>query len=287
MANRLNLMLHCGAAATSRQKVVDTPTPQGTDSWCPIPHKSLIDLMETRVDAYDMEIVEEAHGLTDDGARYFGMFQVQPKNIIIGGDGDDSQKLAEDYAIVFGMRNSHDKSFNAGLACGSGVFVCDNLCFSAEITVGRRHTTHINRDLPLLMSNAMGKLVNARVSQDRRLEAYKETELTNSEADHLVCEAFRAGAIQKTRIADVLEQWKTPAHPEFSDRTAWSLFNGFTEVYKNSNRKSKALSVTNMTQRTTRLHGVMDSACGLLTAEEEITAGVLDADAVTVHATAV
>lgn len=279
MTNRLNLMLHCGAAQSSREAVNEVVTPAPEEKWHPIPHQSLIDLLLDRLPEYGMQVVQEAHGLTKEGDRYFGMFQVAP----IGGDGDDSTKLAEDYGLVFGLRNSHDKSFSAGLCLGSGVFVCDNLAFSAEIVVGRKHTTHIMRDLPLLVSNAVGKLVDARVLQDQRIEAYKGTEISNEMADHLVCDAFRAGAIKKTSIADVLHQWDTPAHPEFNDRTAWSLFNGFTEVYKGSNGKSKALSVTNMTQRTTRLHGIMDAACGLLTPEQEITEGVIDAEAVEVH----
>lgn len=279
MTNRLNLMLHCGAASATREEIEACPTPEATATHVPIPHSRLLDLVEERLPSYGFEVVQQAHGLHADGSRYFGMFQVAP---VIGGDGDDSTKLAEDYAIVFGLRNSHDQSFAAGLACGSGVFVCDNLSFSAEIVVGRRHTVHIERDLPLLVSNAVGKLVGARVHQDERFDAYKTTELTDAQADHIVCDAFRAGAIGKTAIAEVLKQWDTPAHPEFADRTAWSLFNGFTEVYKGGNRKSRALSITNMGNRTTRLHGVMDTACGLLTPEQQITEGVIDAEAVTV-----
>lgn len=273
--SRLNLMLHCGASSVDRQQVMDCVTPDPTDSWCPIPHGSLIELLENKLPEYGLTVQQQAHGLHNNGERYFGMFQ-------IGTDGASTD--GNDFAMVFGLRNSHDKSFPAGLCLGSGVFVCDNLAFSAEVVVGRRHTTHIMRDLPLLVSNAVGRLVEGRVNQEQRLEAYKQTEITNSEADHLVCEAFRQGAIGKTRIADVLEQWRTPAHPEFKDRTAWSLFNGFTEVYKNSNRKSRALSVTNMTNRTTRLHGVLDSACGLLTDQDRLTEGVIDAEAVTVTA---
>jgi len=277
MVKALNLTLHCGAAAVSREQVIAAPTPESTDTWHPIPHNSLIELLETRLPDYGLSIVNQVHGLHGD--RYFGMFQVDS---VVGGDGTPNES-AKDFGLVFGLRNSHDKSFPAGLALGSGVFVCDNLAFSAEIVVGRRHTRYIMRDLPLLVSNAVGRLVEARHTQENRLEAYKNTEITNDQADHLVCEAFRQGAIGKTLIADVLEQWRTPAHPEFNDRTAWSLFNGFTEVYKGGNRKSKALSVSNMTNRTTRLHGVLDSACGLLTPEQEIAEGVIDAEAVTVN----
>ena len=48
----------------------------------------------------------------------------------------------EDYAYVLGLRNSHDKRFPAGLAVGASVFVCDNLSFSGEIKIGRKHTRH-------------------------------------------------------------------------------------------------------------------------------------------------
>jgi hypothetical protein len=267
-------MLHCGAASATREQIDACPTPSATDTWHPIPHNSLIDLLERKLPDYGLVVEQQAHGLHNNGERYFGMFQV-------GTDGATTD--GNDFAMVFGLRNSHDKSFPAGLCLGSGVFVCDNLAFSAEIVVGRRHTTHIMRDLPLLLSNAVGRLVEARTTQEDRLAAYKETEITDNQADHLVCEAYRKGAIAKTRIADVLEQWRTPAHPEFAeDKTAWRLFNGFTEIYKNSNRKSKALGVTGMSRYTTRLHGVLDSACGLLTDREAVLDGVVDAEAATV-----
>ena len=274
--SRLNLVLHCGAAAATREQVEASPTPLATDTWHPIPHVSLIELLEKKLPDYGLVIQNQAHGLHNEGERYFGIFQV-------GNDGASTD--GKDFSMVFGLRNSHDKSFPAGLCLGSGVFVCDNLAFSSEIVVGRRHTTHIMRDLPLLVSNAVGRLCDARTNQEDRLLAYKQTEITDSQADHLVCEAFRQGAIPKTRIADVLEQWKTPAYPEFAvDKSAWRLFNGFTQIYKESNRKSKALSVTSMTTYTTRLHGVLDSACGLLTDREAILDGVIDAEAVTVTA---
>ena len=244
---KLNLMLHCGAAAAERQQVLDVKTPDATDTWHPIGHKALIGMLSSRLPNYGLEIVQEAHGLYKDGARYFGMFQVK-----------QADQVDDDFGLVFGLRNSHDKTFPAGLCLGSGVFVCDNLAFSAEIVIGRRHTKHIMRDLPNLVSQAVGKLVQARVDQANRLDAYKQTELTDTQAQSLIVDAFRAGAINTTRIPKVVNQWYDPAHPEFKDRTAWSLFNGFTEVYKES-------SLVQLPNRTTALHGVLDAACGLVT----------------------
>jgi len=251
---KLNLMLHCGAKSADRAEIANVELPEATESYHPIPHNTLANMLTDRLPELGMEVVQEAHGLFKGGDRYFGMFQVAPK--AIGGDGASASE--NDMGLVFGLRNSHDKCFPAGLCLGSGVFVCDNLAFSAEIVIGRRHTRHIMRDLPLLVSTAMGKLMDAKLTQEQRFDKYKTTEIGNAQAHDIVCRALRDGAINATRVPKVLNQWYDPAHPEFKERNAWSLFNGFTEVYKGS-------SLVELPNRTTRLHGILDSACGLQT----------------------
>lgn len=259
MTKKLNLILHCGASAADRQQVENAPTPASTDTWHPIPHHSLINMLRVRLPTYGMKIVEEAHGLYKDALRYFGMFQV------VSEDEDNS-----DFSMVFGLRNSHDKSFPAGLCLGSGVFVCDNLAFSAEVVLGRRHTKNIMRDLPLLVDSAVGKLVEARTTQANRLELYKNTELGDDQAAKLLLDAMDAKAINTTRVPKVWDQWKTPSHPEFAkDKTAWRLFNAFTEVYKET-------SLTDLPTRSTRLHGLLDSTCGVITGND-VKDGIIDA----------
>src|SRR5262249_51585397 len=83
-----------------------------------------------------LHVVQEGHGLWRDGQRYFGLMEVR------------NGSNADDFGLVVGLRNSHDKSFPAALALGSRVFVCDNLAFSGEVKLSRKHTTYIWRDLP-------------------------------------------------------------------------------------------------------------------------------------------
>jgi hypothetical protein len=73
------------------------------------------------VAANHMTVVNEAHGLTKDGNRYFGLIQVA------------NGHNADDFGLVIGLRNSHDKMIPAGLVLGASVFVCDNLSFSGEV----------------------------------------------------------------------------------------------------------------------------------------------------------
>lgn len=247
MARNLNLVLHCGAHNVERQKVADVATPEGTDTWFPIPHTSLLDLIENSLPNFGLAIVQQQHALMREDHRYFGLYQIQPTNT------EDA-----DYGLVLGIRNSHDKSFPAGLCLGSGVFVCDNLAFSAEVVIGRRHTRHIMDDLPRLIAAALGKLVTARVDQEKRIAAYKQTEITRQQATDMLFTAYDSKAVKKTQLADVWEQWKNPNHPEFSKdgNTAWRLFNAFTEV-------SKGIQPFELASRTQRLHPIFDVACGI------------------------
>lgn len=249
MSHRLNLMLHCGASKVDREQVVASETPQGTDTWFPIPHKSLIGLVERKLPDYGLQVVQEQHALMRDEHRYFGLYQVQPT---------DQSLISPDYSLVLGVRNSHDKSFPAGLCLGSGVFVCDNLAFSAEVVIGRRHTRHIMDDLPRLIAAALGKLATSRLDQQTRIDAYKGTEITDSQAALLLLEAFEAKAVKKTQIANVWEQWRDPAHPEFRQdgKTVWRLMNGVTEV-------QKGINPFELQNRTQRLHPLLDVACGI------------------------
>jgi len=57
-----------------------------------------------------------------------------------------------------GLRNSHDKTFPAGLVAGTRVFVCDILAFSGLIQIRRKHTRFAARDLRQLTARAVGQI---------------------------------------------------------------------------------------------------------------------------------
>jgi hypothetical protein len=164
----------------------------------------------------------------------------------------------DDYGIVIGIRNSHDKSFPAALAIGAGVFVCDNLSFSGEVRLARKHTTNIERDIPALVQRSIAKLIDFRHDQDRRIACYKTHDLRDPQVNDVLVNALDCGIIGPIQLPHVLAEWRKPKHEEFAPRNAWSLFNAFTEVVKGN--------ATLALPRTQRLHGLMDSVCGLLTA---------------------
>lgn len=263
------LVLHCGAHAVSREQVIEVKTPEATESWFPIAHETLINRVETALTSLNMRVVEAAHALTKEGNRYFGLLRVA-----------NCQKTADDYAYVLGLRNSHDKAFTASLAVGSQVFVCDNLAFSGEITIARKHTRFIEQDLPKLTGNAVGMLAERWTVMNERIARYKEVMLTDSTAHDFIIRAIDINACTLQQVPNILKQWREPNHPEFAQsKSAWRLFNAFTEVAKDT-------SLALLPQRTIRLHGLMDGQVGYAapTAQDKVTEGTAEADAAVVNA---
>jgi len=217
-----NLMLHCGAHAVPRKELAHVRTPQATDTWQPIPHDTYVRHIESELPNYNLSIVQQAHALTHDGSRYFGLLQVQ--------NGCSNP----DYTWVLGLRNSHDKSLPAGLVAGSQVFVCDNLAFCGEVHVSRKHTTNILRDLPVLVGGALERLLALFRTQDQRVDQYKTARLSDADAHDLTVRALDADVICASRIPDVLKEYREPRYDAFKPRTAWSWFNAVTETLKGS-----------------------------------------------------
>jgi hypothetical protein len=257
MIKQTDLILHCGASKVERAEVEIVPTPDATDTWTPIPHTALIERVEDTLKSDGLTIVNQTHSLTRGGNRYFGLMQIA--------NGQNS----EDYAWVLGLRNSHDKSFPAGLVVGASVFICDNLSFSGEIRMTRKHTVHIMRDLPGLVQHSIGQLMSRWHDQDTRIEAYKRYELSDMQAHDLLVRAIDARAATSTQVPPVLQQWRHTKHEAFEPRTAWSLFNSFTEVMK-------GLSLNELSRRTQRLHGLFDTQVGLMFAQQP--AQIVDGD---------
>lgn len=239
-----NLCLHTGASNVTREQIAAVTTPERTKTWVPLAHNKLLDGVQGQLEQAGLTVVTEAHGLTKDGNRYFGLLQV------VNGHAND------DFGLVVGLRNSHDRTFPAGICVGASVFVCDNLSFSSEVRLARKHTAHVERDLPSLIQKAVGQLGDMRRTQEERFDNYKKHELSDSAAHDLIVRALDARVLTPTRLPDVLKEWRQPRHPEFRDgRSAWRLFNAFTEELKGN--------LAALPTRTQALHGLLDAHCGL------------------------
>jgi len=250
----LNLCLHAGGYKTDLATVERVVTPAPVNRWHPIAHIDLHHCVEQAVTALNLRIVAQLHALARGGDHYFGLYQ------LANGHNND------DMGLVLGTRNSHDKTFVAGVAAGDGVFACDNLSFWSEVVLGRMHTTNIVRDLPGVCNKAVGLLAEKWTSMGDRVAAYKQHLLTDERTHDFVIRATDAGAIVPRSIPTVLKEWRTPSHAEFSTdgKSAWRLRNAFTESFKDIENPLV------LTRRSQILNGLLDVECGLLAKDKVI-----------------
>lgn len=221
-----NLCLHCGAFAVDRDASNRIKTPEGTGTFRPIAHRQLLDRVLTSVEALGWSLEGEAHALNETGNTYFGLLQVKPLRV----HGDD------DHGFVIGLRNANNRRLAAGLAFGSVVFVCDNLAFSGAVTAFRKHTKRLHEDLPERVRHAVEALPQASRLIQRRFLDYRQRAISDEKAHDLIVKALDAKVIGTDLIPTVLTGWRTPRHPELATdgKTAWRLFNAFTEAFKKS-----------------------------------------------------
>ena len=95
----VNLLMHCGECEVTRDDIADASTPERTNTWVPVAHNKLLELAQSTIESQGYSVTNEAHGLWGDGDRYFGLME------LVGGNTND------DYSLVLGLRNSHDKRF--------------------------------------------------------------------------------------------------------------------------------------------------------------------------------
>lgn len=231
-------MLHAGAEAVSYDALRALETPASTATHVPIPHYRVVDLIAHSLGYYGHQVTEQHFGLTPDGMRFFGVLCL--KSDYTG------------YTDMVGLRNSHDRKFPVGVSFGSRVFVCDNLAFSGDHVIKRKHTANLKRDLPGLIGEIIEPLAIQREAQHKMFDAYRATSLTDERADAAIMQMFRQGVINVQRIPDVLKQWDEPSC-DWGDKTGWRLFNAAT--FALTGRVSENPKVT------ADLHKIIDGVC--------------------------
>ena len=198
-------------------------TPESSDSFTPIPHASLVNFTRDAIARAGLSVEMEEHSLARGGQRYFGGFALKGADI----DGSDRQ-------IVLGLRNSHDKSFAASVCVGNRMLVCENLCFSSDIKLARRHTTNIIADLPRVLSDAVARVVSHWNDMGKRIELYKQTEISRDRAADLLIDLVDSKAFPARDIYSAVQEFRNPRHEEFKGGTLWTLYNSITENLKSS-----------------------------------------------------
>jgi len=238
-----NLVMHCGAEAVPFPQLLQIETPEPTRTHFPIPHHQFYDMAESRLLEQGYQITAPQHYLNKEGAHYFSLLQLR----------HEDEEQGEGHATMCALRNSHDKIFSASIAIGARVFVCDNLSFSGDIVVGKKHSPNIMDELPGKFDEAIGRIRIMRKRQEVRFAEYKQAPLDDRTADHLVMECYRRGIVNLQRIGAVNREWLEP-EADHGDKKVWRFFNATTAALKAKSNNQ----LIELPKKTIALHLLLD-----------------------------
>jgi len=241
-------MLHCGAFEATREDVIAVPVPPATRTYETLPHAGLLKRLEGRFADQGFEITRERYGLTAEGDRLFGVY-----DLIHPGGGC----IEPDYTLCAGFRNSYDKSMKAGVALGASVFVCDNLALTGEFVIDRKHTPGINHEFDDMIAGVVARFAGDAETIHEDIRGLKRFQLRpdgDAETERtflrrVMGETVLRGAYPANKLAKVLKEYERPTHKEFRGRNAWSLLNAFTQISKARNEQAQfgeSLRMTSM-----------------------------------------
>lgn len=245
MQNKVLSLAEYKCDEVTRDALQGVVLPPATKSYQPIGHFWLLALVLSALEKCGFVVGDEHHGLSHDGARYFGLLELR------------SESESNGYSMLMGIRNSLDKTFAAQLAFGNRVLVCANLSFFGQYMLGRKHTTFIMRDIPDMVIQTMQKVPQLQKIQEERFELYRNRTISPTEADHIIMDMYRTGAISTSRIGKVVDEWDNPSFDHGGDRTVWRMFNAATQAMK-------GLNVQSLPHNTMRLQSVCDEAVGFM-----------------------
>jgi len=220
--NQSMLILHSGAKAITRDELDLIPVPPETETYTPVSHYGLANKLLTisRNILTGFTLSKESYGIAKDGKQLFGVLQFS--------------NTADDIGLAIGFRNSYDKSMSVGLACGASVFVCDNLAFSGNITIMRKHTKFVWKELEdKAVVTCYGAQHNYKEILDD-VEKFKALPFDTDMGFSHMGVLYGKDIISPRQMAVAKDQWLKPKYPDFEPRNAWSLYNAITESLKTS-----------------------------------------------------
>lgn len=220
-----SLVLHRGAREVTSKELKAVPTPAATATWFPIPHAHVLDSTLSTLTQAGFQVARSRLALSRDDARFFATLDLQTA-------------LATGVNLAVGIRNSIDRSLPIGFCAGHRTFVCDNLAFSSEIVVARKHTRFGEARFREAICKAVQTLDVYRETEGARIKKFQNTELTADVADALLLRAFEREIISTPLLPRVIKEWREPTFEEFQPRTLWSLMNCFTTAFSDRQRSN-------------------------------------------------
>jgi hypothetical protein len=133
------------------------------------------------------------------------------------------------------------------------VFVCDNLAFTSEIVVSKKHTRFGQERYLEGICQAVSGLSQYQEAAASWIERLQGWQLSEDAANSYLLQAYEADIIGSRLLPQIIKEWRTPRFEEYRPRTGWSLWNCFTDVLSRTRQAQHPAQAALTTIRLQRL----------------------------------
>lgn len=213
------LLAHCGTDKVTREQLKLVPTPEGTNTYQPVPHYEIANTLLEALAFRHIAVVRDEYAVSTDGMKMFGVL--------------DLETTFEGCRFSLGLRNSNDKSMRLAMTVGYRVFVCDNMAFSGDFSpVLAKHSKHFSLEDALWIG--VDRMQRNFEPLRRQVESWRTQQQSAAAAKLTIYRAFIEGDLEVPRhlARRVHELYFNPQHEEFQPRTMWSRSNAFTSAFQ-------------------------------------------------------
>jgi len=227
---------------------LNAPIPARTSTYSPVTHAEILEAIRANAQTNNLNILRERTYTNRFGTRVTGFFDVE--------DGTDFGNV-HGLKMMFGWRNSYDKSMSVAFVAGGSVWICGNGLISGDLMAfKRKHTGTVASELNEKIQVGVDRMRSDFARLNLEVDVMKAYALTpRQKAEILGVMYFERNLVTPTQLSIVKNELTNSEH--FKEDNAWSLYNNVTESLK----KSHPIDII---QDHIKLHGFMKEVTGIV-----------------------
>jgi len=177
----------------SEQVVRAEPQPAFTESWHPFSHAIVLDAVAAACKKFNLKVMRKEYSIRKN-SKMFASWEVRSTSGIL-------VRKEKEFDLAIGIRNSIDKTHSVGLCAGERITVCDNLMFSGDFVIFRKHTGRLEiEEIEFYAEEALDALLPKMNHFHKWHEKLKATKLTYDQASLLTVAAMKQDLIPSSKF---------------------------------------------------------------------------------------
>jgi hypothetical protein len=209
---------------------LQTPAPMGS-RHAPYPFHAFATDTVNAIERAGFTIEQEDYAITKDEQRLFGLLNVSRPVVPDAPTFGVPALHRPKWNLLVALRGAHDQSISRGLAIGSRVFVCSNLCFHGDLgNWASKQTTNIARRIPEMVADAVAGLAGAGRKLTIDFDAFNQQQISRDTGDKVLLDIYRSGGFSASQMGRAVDDWDNCSVEEHTvnGRSLWWLFNSAT-----------------------------------------------------------